>query len=45
MRAQRRANQSSHIRDKLNDLGLVNEEDYTVGDVSEHGKSGGTSIS
>jgi hypothetical protein len=37
--------QSSHIRNKLNDLGLVNEEDYMVADVREHGKSGGTSIS
>jgi len=40
MRAQRRANQSSHIRDKLNGLGLVEQQDYQLIDVYERGKSG-----
>jgi len=32
--------QSIHIRDKLNDLGLIKEEDYILTDVRENSKSG-----
>jgi uncharacterized coiled-coil protein SlyX len=32
--------ESSKVKDKLNDLRLVNEEDYTRADICERGKSG-----